>query len=97
MFPVEFRIVSVFYLLGDTLVTIIVSLWVLSVYFPMLLYVHVDHTYRSPCSVSWCRPRSTENLDSGLSPSSVVEMVGQRILFTHQSVEAWEQFPTLSS
>ena len=74
-----------------------VSLGVLSVYFQILFYVQVDLAYRGPCSVSWCRLRSTENLDSGLSPSSVFKMVGQRIQFTRQSLEAWEQFPTFST
>ena len=36
-------------------------------------------------------------LDSGLSPYSVSELVGQRIQFTRQSAEDWEQFPTFSS
>ena len=35
--------------------------------------------------------------DSGLSPYSISEMVGQRIQFTRQSVEDWEQFPTSST
>ena len=72
-----------------------VSLWVLSVYFQILLYVQVDLASRGPFSVSWCRLRSTENLNSGFCLRILfLRWVGQRIQFTRQSVEAWEQFPT---
>ena len=97
LFPCSEQVlVSVFCFLVPQWILSCVSLWVLSVYFPILFYEQVDLAYRGPCSVSWCRLRCTENLGSGLSPFSVSEMVGQRIQFTRQSVEAWEHFPTFS-
>ena len=63
MFPIDFRLVSVFCVLGDTVDTVMrQSLGAFGVFpnpFPRA------GAYRGPCSVSWCGLRSTENLDSG--------------------------------
>ena len=39
----------------------------------VIFFVKVDLACRGPCSVSWCRLRITEKLDSGLFPYSVFE------------------------
>ena len=85
MFPVDHRIVSVFCLLGDTVDTHHASVVGCCRFISQILfYVQVGLAYRGPGSVSWCRLKSTENLDSGLSPYSVFEVVGQRIQFTRR-------------
>ena len=88
---VDFRIVSVFCLRGSTAKHVHETVLGFFGLFPMLFYVQVDLACRGPCSVSWCRLRSTEQMDSGLFQYSVFEMIGQRIQFTRQSIEAWEQ------
>ena len=48
-----------------------VSLWVLSIYFQILLFVQVDLDVRGPCLVSWCRLSCTEGWTADTVHSSV--------------------------